>query len=165
MAPYSVGIVYFFKPVGMDGPIKIGFTKDPAARLRSVNSWVPWKLEMVASIPGTLKMELRLHALLQAYRMRGEWFAGSPEVLAVVDAINAGTLDVGSLPPAKRPASYYSDEVRARWAETRALKVRYGPLRDTMPDSLRHQYSRLGYLCGADRESALAALAAFAGEA
>lgn len=43
--------VYFVKPVGMDGPIKIGCTTTPAARIESLTIWSPFPLEVLVTIP------------------------------------------------------------------------------------------------------------------
>jgi len=162
MAPYSKGTVYFIRPVGMDGPVKIGFTRSPVARLDQINKWVPWELEIAATVGGTLKTELRFHTLLEAHRMRGEWFHGSPDVLAVVASVAAGTFDLDSLPTARRAQSFYSHEVQRLWRERADAKARLKPLRASMPDDLRLKYDRLGRLDVAACAAALAELNAFA---
>ena len=42
--------VYFIKPVGMEGPIKIGCSIMPTERLEGLAVWSPFPLEIVAAI-------------------------------------------------------------------------------------------------------------------
>jgi hypothetical protein len=53
--------VYFIKPVGMDGPIKIGCSNIPEHRLVSLSMWSPFPLEIIGKTPGNLKDEGFLH--------------------------------------------------------------------------------------------------------
>lgn len=82
--------VYFIKPVEMDGPIKIGCSMYPETRLRSLMSWSPVDLEIVAQVDGDFDLERRLHAMFAAHYRRQEWFNPAPELLALIDDINAG---------------------------------------------------------------------------
>lgn len=94
--------VYFIKPIGMDGPIKIGSSQSPNNRCKSLDTWSPFPLEIVAQIDGCLDLEWRFHARFQTSHERREWFTWSRELQDVIDSINAGTFDVSSLPEARR---------------------------------------------------------------
>lgn len=90
--------VYFIKPVGMDGPIKIGQSASPEGRVRDLSRWCPFPLEIVAKIEGGREVEERFHAAFIDHHERLEWFSPHPEILNAIAAINAGTFDVDSLP-------------------------------------------------------------------
>jgi len=90
--------VYFIRPVGQSGPVKIGFTDDLASRLRKLASDTPFPVEVAAECDGDETTERRFHALFYDLRSHGEWFRADPEIDDVVIAIRAGTFDVSSLP-------------------------------------------------------------------
>ena len=93
-----MSVVYFIKPVGMAGPIKIGCTTLIRDRMHSLQAWSPVHLELIAELPGSYETERRLHAMFLSTRQRGEWFTWSPELQAVIDQIAAGEFDAQSLP-------------------------------------------------------------------
>lgn len=90
--------VYFIKPVGMDGPIKIGCSQSPDGRRCTLETWSPFALEVIAEIDGGFNIERRLHHAFYASHQRREWFTPTPRLLAVIAEIQAGTFDVTSLP-------------------------------------------------------------------
>ncbi len=91
--------VYFIKPIGMDGPVKIGSSYLPVKRLEGLSVWSPFPLEIIAEIDGDSSLERRFHAkFLNSFRSY-EWFDITPEMQATVDAINSGFFDVETLPP------------------------------------------------------------------
>jgi hypothetical protein len=94
--------VYFLKPVGMDGPVKIGCSTAPWDRMVSYAKWAPWPLELVAMIRGGLDLEGRLHAKFAHLQQHQEWFRADPIITATAAAINDGTLDIEALPAPKR---------------------------------------------------------------
>lgn len=86
--------VYFFKPAGLDGPIKIGCSATPYDRLATFAAWSPFPLEMIGSVPGSAKDETYLHRCFYSSRSHGEWFRSTPELR---DAI-ARILELGHVP-------------------------------------------------------------------
>ena len=86
--------VYFIKPIGMEGPIKIGCSFSPTARRETLETWSPFALEIVAEIEGEFRLERQFHALFSDSHQRREWFTATP-------AINAGTFDKTTLPNPK----------------------------------------------------------------
>ncbi|MBK9496667.1 MAG: GIY-YIG nuclease family protein [Xanthomonadales bacterium] len=90
--------VYFIKPVGMDGPIKIGCSWNPAVRLRNNGYWVPFKLEVAAMIPGGKELEGRFHRRFFGSRSHYEWFDWSPDLGRIIDEINSGDFNDAELP-------------------------------------------------------------------
>lgn len=78
------GNIYFLQ-VGVDGPIKIGFTKsDIKRRVRAIQCGSPHVLRWIGFYPGTRADEAHAHLLLQNSRCRAEWFYPTLEVLSFV---------------------------------------------------------------------------------
>lgn len=77
--------VYFMRPVGQIGPIKIGCSKLPELRLDTMTIWSPVQLEIVVSVPGTHPQETALHGMFRKHHLHGEWFGASKELLALID--------------------------------------------------------------------------------
>lgn len=90
--------IYFLRPVGQEGPIKIGASRFPDDRVLAYAKWSPIQLEIAARIKASFKVEKQFHALFRDQLSHHEWFHVSPEMTAVIDAINAGTFDLESLP-------------------------------------------------------------------
>lgn len=94
--------VYFIRPEGERGPVKIGCSFYVETRFDTFQTWSPVTLELAATIKGDAVLERRFHALFMADFWRGEWFNASDRMDAVIEAVRAGTFDVSTLPP---PAS------------------------------------------------------------
>lgn len=93
--------VYFLRPIGMEGPVKIGSSDKPERRLREYFVWSPYPLEIAATIDGGLDLERRFHSLFRADRTHHEWFRASPELSAVIAAIRDGRFNTDALPVAR----------------------------------------------------------------
>lgn len=109
--------VYFIRPVGAAGPIKIGCSWNPETRLQALMSWSPVDLEIVARVDGDFDLERRIHGMFAAHHRRQEWFEATPELLALIDGINSGKpvselVDHSSDPVDLRPAYKRSKEQR-----------------------------------------------------
>ena len=87
--------VYFLQVEG-GGPIKIGCSRDPLNRLRSLMFWCPYRLMIVATAPGCRIAEAALHERFAADRLHGEWFRPAPALMALIAKVNDdGKLDAG----------------------------------------------------------------------
>lgn len=82
--------VYFIKPVGMAGPVKIGSTIDVNNRLNMLEKSSPFRLEIAAFIRGGIGLERKLHAYFQESHSHGEWFNWSFELTSLIEKIRAG---------------------------------------------------------------------------
>jgi hypothetical protein len=91
--------VYFIKPIGFTGPVKIGCSQDVKRRRGQLARLCPFPLEIIAEIEGGRELERRFHALFALRHKQREWFDWSPDMARVVSEINAGTLDLDTLPP------------------------------------------------------------------
>lgn len=90
--------VYFARPIGELGPVKIGCATMVEARLKQMLTWSPLPLEIVAQMPGGYTLERRFHIRFQDDRLHSEWFRWSPELQAAIDAVAAGGFDTDTLP-------------------------------------------------------------------
>lgn len=122
--------IYFIRPVGMDGPIKIGISDAPVRRLRGLMAWSPVALELLATFPGTKTEEAMLHSHFLDQRDHGEWFKSSPSMLDLIARIHAGEplSDIIDMTAQRRPMPVsvkvpgkQSVSVRVVFAEKRAF--------------------------------------------
>lgn len=84
------GFVYFIKPVGLDGPYKIGFSTIPMERFDVLLHWSPFLLEIEAIAPGTHHDEMKMHNALDGQRLHKEWFNPSAKILDGIRKIKSG---------------------------------------------------------------------------
>lgn len=79
----GAGLIYFIEAVGGER-IKIGFTakNDPSARAKELQIASPFELKVIASFPGTLDTERRMHKQFAHLRVRprGEWFRAGEDL-------------------------------------------------------------------------------------
>lgn len=87
--------IYFLRPVGALGPIKIGCSVAPTTRLRDFEIWSPHLLELVATAPGEHREEGILHQMFGDQRRHGEWFEYSEQLGDLVAYVQR----TGKLPP------------------------------------------------------------------
>ncbi len=113
--------VYFIKPVGLRGPIKIGCSCSPDGRRKTLDSWSPFALEIVAEIPGDFELERRFHAAFLSTHDRREWFGWSVDLQGTIDAINAGAFDVSTLPEPVRLTGRRVEQ-SVKWSPLRRMK-------------------------------------------
>jgi hypothetical protein len=90
--------IYFIKPVGMDGPIKIGCSTKPAKRLMTLGPWNPHPLEIIAVAPGNLSTEKLIHAHYAEELWHHEWFHASPRLIAATTALKRGATLAQAMP-------------------------------------------------------------------
>lgn len=93
--------IYFLRPIGEQGPIKIGCSIDPKHRLGGVEIWSPVRLELICYAPGSHFHENWLHTSFVDDRLHGEWFSWSPALQNIIDRV----LECGVLPPVATPSS------------------------------------------------------------
>ena len=116
--------VYFIKPIGMVGPVKIGCSQSPTGRREALETWAPFALEIVAEIEGGFEIERRFHSMFANSYLRREWFNWTPEMGNVILAVAAGTFDLSTLPEAKPiPRSYLNGKTGptkgTKWSDAR----------------------------------------------
>lgn len=92
MTPYRTppNRIYFIKPVGMPGPVKIGCSADPPKRLLELSTWSPFPLEIVAMADGDFKIERNVHCCFADTHSHREWFHASDRLTAIMARIANG---------------------------------------------------------------------------
>lgn len=83
------GSVYFVS-AGVGGPIKIGWSTDVDRRIDELQTANPVKLTLVATVPGTMADEARLHELFAHLRIQSEWFRHDDEILNFIEEHRGG---------------------------------------------------------------------------
>jgi len=76
--------IYFLRPVGQRGPIKIGCSMEPTARLKHLAHWSPIPLELAGEVAGDHDVERRLHKMFAADRSHHEWFHPSAALEEII---------------------------------------------------------------------------------
>lgn len=76
--------VYFIGR-GRKGPIKIGFSKNPQKRMKSLQTANAEPLHLMAVVKGRRKLEKLIQRDLSSYAMGGEWFQRAPRVEEFVE--------------------------------------------------------------------------------
>ena len=80
------GLVYFIESGEF---IKIGFTsKSVGNRISDLSVATPHDLTVLATIPGTLKTEAKLHRRFAPSRHKREWFRKTPELMAFIPQLS-----------------------------------------------------------------------------
>jgi hypothetical protein len=82
------GYIYFVQGEN-GGPIKIGYTKDIAERIRALQTGYPDTLKLLLAIPGNVAKEQLLHLEFKEYRLHGEWFKPVKKVLDKIAELEA----------------------------------------------------------------------------
>lgn len=83
-------LVYFLRPVGQAGPVKIGCSVEPGGRLATFMSWSPVKLEIAATVPGDSKIERRIHGVFGEQHSHSEWFYPSQRLTDFIESLANG---------------------------------------------------------------------------
>lgn len=94
------GFVYFVRPIGAEGPIKIGCSRSPGDRLKHLTQWSPLPLEVIGFLPGSFKDEAFLHRCFYDLRIHYEWFRAASELTdAVAEILRTGVIRLPHLLP------------------------------------------------------------------
>lgn len=70
--------------------IKVGISRNPDARLASIQSGHHDNLRLLATVAGLAEDEGSLHCKLASYRVRGEWFRLGPWLEVFMEGARAG---------------------------------------------------------------------------
>lgn len=74
------GVIYFLQ-AGEGGAIKIGYCRDLAARMSSIQTHCPDKLIVLGVTGGSKETETAMHDRFSEFKRRGEWFDPAAEIL------------------------------------------------------------------------------------
>lgn len=75
------GFVYFVMTEDLT-QCKIGFSRDPRDRIKSLQTGNASRLHIACIMPGTERLEFRLHDLFRNQRRSGEWFDNSNQLFS-----------------------------------------------------------------------------------
>lgn len=79
-----IGLVYFIG-AGDLNPIKIGFATSVDYRLRQLRTSNPQPPKVVATVPGSRRVEQKVHAMFGEFRLNErEWFTSGDALLAFI---------------------------------------------------------------------------------
>lgn len=86
------GFVYVIHATGTNR-IKIGYSASPKDRLTQLQTGSPVPLQLLASWPGSVERERRVHRYLSQFRQTGEWFEVPPFVgLQIYELVTKGQI-------------------------------------------------------------------------
>ena len=84
------GDVYFVRPYGENGPIKIGCSIRPYDRMFSMQGSHWQDLEMAVVIPGGFELENKIHKCFAKSHIHREWFSPTPRLLKLISDLQSG---------------------------------------------------------------------------
>jgi hypothetical protein len=69
--------------------VKIGYSIDPPNRHRQLQAFIPFDLDLIGYLPGSILAERALHAVFASIKAGAidEWFRHSPALLEAIAAI------------------------------------------------------------------------------
>lgn len=150
--------VYFIRPIGAEGPVKIGVSVTPWLRLEEMMRWSPLPLEIVATIKGGHDVEVQFHAKFKRLHSHKEWFRADPELSTTIAAIQAGVFDIASLPPGEYVTHARNGKAKSLEARRRiGVSARYSGAKRrgfTPPPELELRMRHLHSASQAEREAA-----------
>jgi Meiotically Up-regulated Gene 113 (MUG113) protein len=82
------GKIYFIR---CGDCIKIGFSKNPWARLATLKTGMPENPVMLGHFSGMLEQETELHDRFKSYRLNREWFKATPKLLDYIKSVVTGS--------------------------------------------------------------------------
>jgi hypothetical protein len=129
--------VYFIRPVGRDGPIKIGCSAHPVRRLEGLMCWSPQALEVLVTLPGDFKLEGKLHRLFAKSHDHNEWFRETPRLLKLIDDLKAG-VPVYEAIDLDAAEGKIRQPARGRWSD--AKRLHHGYIAKFYRWRQKHQY-------------------------
>jgi hypothetical protein len=87
------GFVYFLRCGDF---VKIGYSRNPQARIRLMDNYLPLEPIIAAIFPARRAIECKLHRHLSQHRSRGEWFHWCDDIAAITQT---GLPDLSHLGP------------------------------------------------------------------
>jgi hypothetical protein len=82
--------LYFIRPAGAEGPVKIGIALDVEQRFAQLNRISPYPLETAVAIPGSHSLEQNVHDCFADSHSHHEWFNASERLSALIADLRAG---------------------------------------------------------------------------
>lgn len=155
-APHSLGfsakaLIYFVRPVGAPGPIKIGSSTTPKNRLNFLLNWSPVDLELVCAAPGIRGVERAIKLRFGDHYIRNEWYEPCAGIVAILEEVQqTGRLPSDLAAEAHQIAKQKADEYR-RWrdrmrkrdlARQHLPKKKWTPRKEMSPETRQARAAR-----------------------
>jgi len=83
--PPPTSVVYFIR-AGVNGPVKIGVTRNLKHRLEILGAGNHHELKCLHTIDGTVELERAMHRRFEQQHIRGEWFRYEGELRSFIRA-------------------------------------------------------------------------------
>jgi hypothetical protein len=74
------------------GFVKVGYSKGPRQRIPALAHQLPFEIETLAIIRGSMRLERAIHRYLRPHRARGEWFRATIPVREFIILAQSGRL-------------------------------------------------------------------------
>lgn len=104
--------------------IKIGISKNVEKRLKDIGLHLPAPPTLIGSIEASYAFEKAVHSSLKAWRLDGEWFSASEEVVNAVGAImDDGYAALNFTEPEPKQSLFVPDEGPGRSAIPALLRL------------------------------------------
>lgn len=87
-------LVYFIGAA--TGPVKIGHSRNIAARIETIQWGSPERVSLLATAPGGQAAEAQYHKRFYRDRLNREWFRRSPEIEAEIEILRAQMSNLGN---------------------------------------------------------------------
>lgn len=81
----GAGTIYFITCEAPDYPIKIGIATNLGKRLRGIQIGSPFRIVLLAQMPGSYFDERLLHGQFKELHLRGEWFRRGDALMQFID--------------------------------------------------------------------------------
>lgn len=128
--------VYFIQEEN-DGLIKIGYSRNPNRRLKSLQTNNPRKLRILKVIDGEMCRETYLHHRCSKFNASGEWFHPHPELIDYIDMLGD---DYSPEDCVIRTQSWRIPLPVLQHAKAVAKKLGYGSWQHLIMDCFLNQY-------------------------
>lgn len=86
-----MGHIYFIQ-VGNDGDIKIGYSTNIKSRMSTLQTSIPVTIKLLGYICGDITIEKELHKKFRIFKVKGEWFKCTKDIIDFINENNEMTL-------------------------------------------------------------------------
>lgn len=84
----------YFVTCDVDGfPVKIGMSGDVTERMRDIRTALPYPVKLLGTFSGTSKDETAIQAKFRSFKLTGEWFQRTPELMAYIAEVCVSVRD------------------------------------------------------------------------
>lgn len=129
-APEGRAYIYFIGATNGD-KVKIGYSKNPWARLKDFQTATTELLRVVATVSTTENSETHIHKLLKELRIDGEWYSRNGDINNIISEIDANNIqtdyDVANYVAQLRATTTDTEQIQSRTDTDKKNIVRLPP--------------------------------------